>query len=245
MTTSIRASRAHAAAPRARHRRHHNHPRHRVVVRASTDDEWLSRDRVYILVYDLDTPREAIYTTSSRTSTRATNAFVVFESMRDAVCAAMALSEATREMPAVDEVPPAVMALLRESAGYDVEYMRTGTAFRVPDVIVDEGAEVGEGVDDAAARVLAISADDLAAYVSTSTSATSRADEDEMRIESARANAARVMRDALRAPVIAVRDAAKNASDAPVHGAKIYVSNAKAAMRAMLEAARRRGGDHV
>jgi hypothetical protein len=148
-------------------------------------------------------------------------------------------------MPAVDEVPPAVMALLRESAGYDVEYMRTGTAFRVPDVIVDEGAEVGEGVDDAAARVLAISAEDLAAYVSTSTSSISRADEDEIRIESARANAARVMRDALRAPVIAVRDAAKNASDAPVRGAKIYVSSAKAAMRAMLEAARRRGGDHV
>jgi hypothetical protein len=66
-----------------------------------------------------------------------------------------------------------------------------------------------------------------------------------MRIESARANVARVMRDALRAPVIAVRDAAKNASDAPVRGAKIYVSSAKAAMRAMLEAARRRGGDHV
>ena len=210
----------------------------------------MTLERVFILVFDMDTEREAIYTTSSRTPTRATNAFVVFETLLDAVRAAMALSEVTREMPVVDEVPPAVVSLLRESAAYDVEFVRENGEFRVPEVIIDEGATVvrdADGERAVEARALAMSAEDLAAYVSTSKARVVVEDEDEdddeARIEAARTNAARVMRDALRAPVIAVRDAAKSASDAPVRGAKIYVSAAKSAMRAMVDVARRRARD--
>ena len=146
---------------------------------------WESLDAIHLLVFDLDDPeREAVYTTSRRTATRATNAFVCFESAEDALRAAMAVSEVARDMPAVDAAPPAALALLATSAGYDVEFVERGGKFEVPTTIVDEGATVG-GED------FAVSAAALAAYLTGREDEDEDEDEDETRaVRDARARAA-------------------------------------------------------
>jgi len=192
---------------------------------------WESLDAIHLLVFDLDDPeREAVYTTSRRTATRATNAFVCFESAEDALRAAMAVSEVARDMPAVDAAPPAALALLATSAGYDVEFVERGGKFEVPTTIVDEGATVG-GED------FAVSAAALAAYL------TGREDEDEdedetRAVRDARARAASTMRDALRAPAKRVRDAAASSASLPVAGGRTFIFGARAALSAVARAAR-------
>ena len=194
---------------------------------------WESLDAIHLLVFDLDDPeREAVYTTSRRTATRATNAFVCFESAEDALRAAMAVSEVARDMPAVDAAPPAALALLATSAGYDVEFVERGGKFEVPTTIVDEGATVG-GED------FAVSAAALAAYLTGREDEDEDEDEDETRaVRDARARAASTMRDALRAPAKRVRDAAASSASLPVAGGRTFIFGARAALSAVARAAR-------
>ena len=203
---------------------------------SSSSGRWEELEQIYLCVFDLDDPeREAIYTTSRRDGDHAVNAFVCFETLEDALRAAMAISEVARDMPAVDSAPPAALTLLSMSAGYDVEFVPRGAPFEVPSTIIDETTTIGR--DD-----LALSADDLAAYLSGGGRASSADDEsvedDEESLRSARAEAAMAMRDALRAPVRRVRDATASSARAPVAGARTYIFGAKSAVAAILAAAR-------
>jgi len=194
---------------------------------------WESLDVIHLLVFDLDDPtREALYTHSRRTATRARNAFVCFERASDARRAAMAVSERARAVPAVDAAPPAALKLLAQMAGYDVEFVEEGGRFDAPTTIVDEGATIGR-------EDFAVSAAALAAYLT--------GDEDEGEGEGetratrdARARAAATMRDALRAPAKRVRDAAASSASMPVAGGRAFMFGAAAAMRAVARAARDR-----
>lgn len=203
---------------------------------SSSSGRWEELEQIYLCVFDLDDPeREAIYTTSRRDDDRAVNAFVCFETMDDALRAAMAISEVARDMPAVDSAPPAALTLLSMSAGYEVEFVPRGAPFEVPSTIIDETTTIGR--DD-----LAMSADDLAAYLSGGGRAASADDEsvedDAESLRSARAEAAMAMRDALRAPARRVRDATASSARAPVAGARTYIFSAKSAVAAILAAAR-------
>ena len=202
---------------------------------SSSSGRWEELEQIYLCVFDLDDPeREAIYTTSRRDDDRAVNAFVCFETMDDALRAAMAISEVARDMPAVDSAPPAALTLLSMSAGYEVEFVPRGAPFEVPSTIIDETTTIGR--DD-----LAMSADDLAAYLSGGRAASAddeSVEDDAESIRSARAEAAMAMRDALRAPARRVRDATASSARAPVAGARTYIFSAKSAVASILAAAR-------
>ena len=194
---------------------------------------WESLDVIHLLVFDLDDPtREALYTHSRRTATRARNAFVCFERASDARRAAMAVSERARAVPAVDAAPPAALRLLAASAGYDVEFVPAGGAFEAPATIVDEGEAI-DGED------FAVSARALAAYLSGDEPLDEDAFETRV-LNDARARAASAMRDALKSPAKRVRDAAASSASMPVAGGRAFMFGAAAAMRAVARAARDR-----
>ena len=58
------------------------------------------------MVFNPDTEREAIYTTSRRSADFAANDFVAFEAVADAARAAVRISDQLGEMPVVDAVDP-------------------------------------------------------------------------------------------------------------------------------------------
>lgn len=230
--------------------------RRRPRVHATSDDgvhgvndddvSWEALEQVYLLVFDLDTPREAIFTTSARSSDAATNAFVVFESMEEALRCAMRVSEVARDMPAVDSAPPAAVRLLCAASGYEVEFVRAedGDGFDVPEVIVDEGETLdGDGA-------LAMSAADLEAYLggrSTKKEIVKEKEEedDPARVDEARTIAARAVRDALRAPVTRVRDATRETAGLARAGARVYVGRAKSAVARLLAVAANRAANRT
>jgi len=210
-------------------------------IHGVNDDSWEALQQVYLLVFDLDTPREAIFTTSARSSDTATNAFVVFESMEEALRCAMRVSEVARDMPAVDSAPPAAVRLLCAASGYEVEFVRAGDGdgFEVPEVIVDEGKILDADVDDDGA--LAMSAADLEAYLGGRATKNEivkeEEEEDPARVDEARTIAARAVRDALLAPVTRVRDATRETAGLARAGARVYVGRAKSAVARLLAVA--------
>jgi hypothetical protein len=235
-------------------------PRRRSGAQATSDDggngvnddsaSWEALQQVYLLVFDLDTPREAIFTTSARSSDVATNAFVVFESMEEALRCAMRVSEVARDMPAVDSAPPAAVRLLCAASGYEVEFVRAGAGdgFEVPEVIMDEGETLDADVD--ADGALAMSAADLEVYLGgRPTSATNNEiieeEEDRARVDEARTVAARAVRDALRAPVTRVRDATRETAGLARAGARVYVGRAKSAVARLLASAANRAANRA
>ncbi|CEF99461.1 unnamed product [Ostreococcus tauri] len=197
---------------------------------------------VYVLVFDLDEPTESLYATSSRSSEGIPlNAFVAFEDMGEAVRAAIAVGEvASGGVPVVESAPPAAIRLLADLAGFDVEYVRKGDVFDVPEVLVEDASS---GVDE---EELKVSASELAKYLASGETESSAdamtcdagdvPDEDrepsEHAIATARANAARSMRDALLAPARRVRDASAATARLPSVGSRTVVAGLGAAMRA-------------
>ena len=185
---------------------------------------WESLDAIHLLVFDLDDPeREAVYTTSRRTATRATNAFVCFESAEDALRAAMAVSERARaDMPAVDAAPPAALrAARRRARGTTSSSSRAGERkFEAPATIVDEGAAVG-GEDFAVSARGVGGVSERRREAARRRRSTRRAS-----VRDARARAASAMRDALRAPAKRVRDAAASSASLPVAGGRAFMFGA-------------------
>ena len=231
-STRARPSRV-VVAPRGRPRASRGRPR------ASSDDD--AQTDVYVLVFDLDAPNESLYAVSSRRAgdLAPVNAFVCFDALRDALAAAVAVSERTRETPSAERAPLAAVALLAALAGYEVERVGAGRGFEVPDVVVEDAVDVD-------AETLTVSASALAKYLREGRAGTG-AGETEDETANARARAARAMRDALLAPTSAarramrdallapargVRDAAKTSASAPARGARTVVAGLGAAVRA-------------
>lgn len=73
---------------------------------SSSSAWWELLREVHILVFNAETEREAIYTTSRRSGEFAANDFVAFESMQDALRASVRVSDQLGEMPVVDSVDP-------------------------------------------------------------------------------------------------------------------------------------------
>jgi len=191
------------------------------------------------LVFNPDTEREAIYTTSRRSADFAANDFVAFEAVADAARAAVRISDQLGEMPVVDAVDPRVMTFLASQCGYGVDVVPSGTPFDPPATVIDQvggdGASlrVGGATSSVASPVsssapgdeLAISTADLQRYlVNGGALTTAHADGDGEedgdgvggeQLDAARRRAAVAMQMALRSPVSRVQSSIRGAAGLP------------------------------
>jgi len=244
------AAPVHPRATSLRRRRRAHAARARAAAASDADDDdddddatettpspsrsWRTLPVVHVLVFNPETPDEAIYTTSRRTADVARNDFLVFESLRDATRASVAISDTTPDgsMPVVDAVDPRVVAYMASTCGYGVECVAEGGDFTPPEVVVDETETVGgegdeDDDDDDDDVLLAISTVDLARYLSdggdlpapddddAADEAAAEAAEKEKELRAARRRAARTMRKALRSPTSKVSALVRAAAAAP------------------------------
>ena len=227
MTTRACASRAPTGVRGARWRRFGRARRadssRRASARgASPGDEgaawWAALPAVYVLAFELAEAGEAIYTVSSRTADRATNAFLAFASRDDAEGAAQAVAATTELVPYVEEVAPAVLQYLCRQSGYGAEVVQQGEQWVPPTTTIDLTALEGKGSEPADA----VSSATLAAFLAEGADAQDGEDDmllevekDQGAVDEARRAAAAVMREALLMPYKRVRKATGDAAGLP------------------------------
>lgn len=207
----------------------------------STSPWWASLPEVHVLVFNPESPSEALYTVSRRDGDFAANDFVAFESLQDATRASVRVSDQLGEMPVVDSVDPRVIVFLANQCGYGVDVVPSGMAFEPPTFLIDESSSTDENNQTTStdSDVLAISTADLKKYLADGSDFSVASDgflqTDEMKTMDARRRAAAVMRAALVSPVQRVRGAVTDAVDAPAR-------SMMTPMRAIQQSVRRASG---
>lgn len=203
---------------------------------AARDDAWRERTHAYVLVYDVDQANEALYTTSTRSGEVATNAFVAFEDLADALRACVKVGEATREQPSAERTTTARLDVLCRACAYDVEFIRRGEPFDVPLTIVDEGAIVvdygkemeRENWSLAALRALAPRVEERSIDRDDESDALAR---ERAALVEARFRAARAIIAACRAPFASLSSATRRAAESPKRIGRAYVATFNATVR--------------
>ena len=128
-------------------------------------------ETVFLIVFNLGEPNEALYTTSSRHADIPRNDFLSFVSMQDAIKASVLISDQTNLMPVVESVSVDVVLFLCSRSGFGVELVEEGEIWTPPSVVIedeealseDNGSIDGEKEDDN--NELAISSADLEKYL--------------------------------------------------------------------------------
>ena len=128
-------------------------------------------ETVFLIVFNLGEPNEALYTTSSRHADIPRNDFLSFVSMQDAIKASVLISDQTNLMPVVESVSVDVVMFLCSRSGFGVELVEVGEIWTPPSVVIedeealseDNGSIDGEKEDDN--NELAISSADLEKYL--------------------------------------------------------------------------------
>ena len=128
-------------------------------------------ETVFLIVFNLGEPNEALYTTSSRHADIPRNDFLSFVSMQDAIKASVLISDQTNLMPVVESVSVDVVLFLCSRSGFGVELVEEGEIWTPPSVVIedeealseDNGSIDGKKEDDN--NELAISSADLEKYL--------------------------------------------------------------------------------
>lgn len=128
-------------------------------------------ETVFLIVFNLGEPNEALYTTSSRHADIPRNDFLSFVSMQDAIKASVLISDQTNLMPVVESVSVDVVLFLCSRSGFGVELVEEGEIWTPPGVVIedeealseDNGSIDGKKEDDN--NELAISSADLEKYL--------------------------------------------------------------------------------
>eukprot|EP00894_Picocystis_sp_ML_P000146 jgi/Pico_ML_1/50663/g1831.t2 len=142
---------------------------HMYTVNNPPNYSWLGTatvEELHLVVFDLDTPKEALLTVSTRNEGEEApgNAIVAFDGREDAQRCASALERRLSEETcvAVDSCSPRVLAFLCESAGCSCEVVPSGVPWTVPETLVDTRAWEG----DTNEATLKVSTKDLQAFLS-------------------------------------------------------------------------------
>ena len=128
-------------------------------------------ETVFLIVFNLGEPNEALYTTSSRHADIPRNDFLSFVSMQDSIKASVLISDQTNLMPVVESVSVDVVLFLCSRSGFGVELVEEGEIWTPPGVVIedeealseDNGSIDGKKEDDN--NELAISSADLEKYL--------------------------------------------------------------------------------
>uniref|UniRef100_A0A7S3UGA0 Uncharacterized protein n=1 Tax=Picocystis salinarum TaxID=88271 RepID=A0A7S3UGA0_9CHLO len=127
---------------------------------------WTTREELHLVVFDLDTPSEALLTVSTRKRGEEApgNAIVAFDAREDAQRCASALEGrlSGKTCVEVDSCSPRVLAFMCESSGSSCEVVPSGVSWSVPETLVDTRTWEG-GASEATLRV---STQDLQAFLS-------------------------------------------------------------------------------
>ena len=270
---AIVPTRAVAFRPRCRAAHGSRWRRGHVVAHAGGDFSdtvqpwWHSLPVVHILVFSPETTDEAVYTTSRRDGDSATNSFVAFEDLRDAIRTSVTVSDQLdgNELPTVDSVDPRVIIFLADSCGYGVEVVPAGSEFEPPATVIEDFRRSYAGEDDGGEDAgdltseLAISTVDLQRYLSDG-GAMPVLPEDDADVEAddlertreARRAAAGAMRDVLTGSVSDLSGSVKRVAGmggvvrsvlTPMRRVQRSMQGASAMYQALMGIAERRKGD--